>query len=167
MAFTIERPSKKVLEILEDENFVEIGVLGHFGDTMYLNKKVPAFQEVLKKGQIEITKIEKKINEVSKEDIYPVRNMRTSRAQGVRCPYYMGDSCQKPLLHYDANYEIVMERFGNTPEGQRLLQEKKRWLEEEAGGAPREDSRVASLAKKVDEGLFVAEASSVGGEENT
>ena len=126
LAFTIERPSKKVLEILEDENFVEIGVLGHFGDTMYLNKKVPAFQEVLKKGQIEITKIEKKINEVSKEDIYPVRNMRTSRAQGVRCPYYMGDSCQKPLLHYDANYEIVMERFGNTPEGQRLLQEKKR-----------------------------------------
>ena len=112
LAFTIERPSKKVLEILEYENFVEVGVLGHFGDTMYLNKKVPDFQEVLKKGQIEITKIEKKINEVRKEDISPVRNMRTSRAQGARCPYYMGDACQKPLLHYDANYEIVMERLG-------------------------------------------------------
>ena len=43
LAFTIERPSKKVLEILEDENFIEVGVLGHFGDTMYLNKKAPDF----------------------------------------------------------------------------------------------------------------------------
>ena len=60
-------------------------------------------------------------------------------------------------------HEIV----NNTPEGQRLLQEKKRRLEEEAGDAPREDSRVASLAEKVDEDLVVAEASSVGGEENT
>ena len=48
-----------------------------------------------------------------------------------------------------------------------LLQEKKRRLEEEAGGAPREDSRVASLAEKVDEDLVVAEASSVGGGEST
>ena len=55
----------------------------------------------------------------------------------------------------------------NTPEGQRLLQEKKRRLEEEASGVSREDSRVASLAEKVDEDLVVVEASSVGGEENT
>ena len=59
-------------------------------------------------------------------------------------------------------HEIV----NNMPEGQRLLQEKKRRLEEEAGGAPREDSRVASLAERVDEDLVVFEASSVG-EENT
>ena len=63
--------------------------------------------------------------------------------------------------------EQLHEIVNNTPEGQRLLQEKKRRLEEEAGGAPREDSRVASLAEKVDEDLVVAEASSVGGEENT
>jgi len=47
-------------------------------------------------------------------------------------------------------HEIV----NNTPEGQRLLQEKKRKLEEEAGGTPREERQVF-------------EASSVGGEENT
>ena len=63
--------------------------------------------------------------------------------------------------------EQLHEIVNNTPEGQKLLQEKKRRLEEEAGGVPREDSRVASLAKKVDEDLVVAEASSVGGEENT
>ena len=63
--------------------------------------------------------------------------------------------------------EQLREIVNNTPEGQRLLQEKKRRLEEEAGGAPREDSRVASLAEKVDEDLVVAEASSVGSEENT
>jgi hypothetical protein len=59
--------------------------------------------------------------------------------------------------------EQLHEIVNNTPEGQRLLQEKKRRLEEEAGGAPREDSRVASLAEKVDEDLVVVEASSVGG----
>ena len=63
--------------------------------------------------------------------------------------------------------EQLHEIVNNTPEGQRLLQEKKRRLEEEAGGAPREDSRVASLAERVDEGLVVVEASSVGGEEST
>jgi len=63
--------------------------------------------------------------------------------------------------------EQLHEIVNNTPEGQRLLQEKKRRLEEEAGGAPREDSRVASLAEKVDEDLVVVKASSVGGEENT
>ena len=62
--------------------------------------------------------------------------------------------------------EQLHEIVNNTPEGQRLLQEKKRRLEEEAGGAPREDSRVASLAERVDEDLVVFEASSVG-EENT
>ena len=63
--------------------------------------------------------------------------------------------------------EQLHEIVNNTPEGQRLLQEKKRRLEEEAGGVSREDSRVASLAEKVDEDLVVVEASSVGGEENT
>jgi len=63
--------------------------------------------------------------------------------------------------------EQLHEIVNNTPEGQRLLQEKKQRLEEEAGGVPREDSRVASLAEKVDEDLVVAEASSVGGEEST
>ena len=63
--------------------------------------------------------------------------------------------------------EQLHEIVNNTPEGQRLLQEKKRRLEDEAGGAPREDSRVASLAEKVDEDLVVVDASSVGGEENT
>ena len=63
--------------------------------------------------------------------------------------------------------EQLHEIVNNTPEGQRLLQEKKRRLEEEASGVSREDSRIASLAEKVDEDLVVVETSSVGGEENT
>ena len=112
LAFTIERPSKKVLEILELQNFVEVGILGNFGDTMYLNKRTPKFIEVLKKGQIQITKIEKKIVEVTEEDIFPVRNVRKSRAQGVRCPYHKLDHCHKTLLHYTATYETVLKRLG-------------------------------------------------------
>ena len=45
--------------------------------------------------------------------------------------------------------EQLHEIVNNTPEGQRLLQEKKQRLEEEAGGVPREDSRVASLAERL------------------
>ena len=53
-------------------------------------------------------------------------------------------------------HEIV----NNTPEGQRLLLEKKRRLEEEANALPREDSRVVSLADKVDENLAFGESNS-------
>ena len=61
-------------------------------------------------------------------------------------------------------HEIV----NNTPEGQRLLQEKKRDLKRKSAVClVKKDSRVASLADRVDEDLVVAEASSVGGEENT
>ena len=63
--------------------------------------------------------------------------------------------------------EQLHEIVNNTPEGQRLLQEKKRRLEQEAGDVPREDSRVTSLADKVGEDLVVVDASSVGGEGDT
>ena len=63
--------------------------------------------------------------------------------------------------------EQLHEIVNNTPERQRLLQEKERRLEEEAGGTPRDNSRVAPLADRVDEDLVVVEALSVGGEENT
>ena len=63
--------------------------------------------------------------------------------------------------------EQLHEIVNNTPEGQRLLQEKKRRLEQEVGGVPREDSRVTSLADKVGEDLVVVDASSVGGEGDT
>lgn len=56
--------------------------------------------------------------------------------------------------------EQLHEIVNNTPEGQRLLQEKKQRLEEEAGGVPREDSRVVSLADKVDENLAFGESNS-------
>ena len=69
----------------------------------------------------------------------------------------------KVWKHPEQLHEIV----NNSPEGQRLLQVKKRSLEEEAGSVPREDSRVTSLADRVDDDSVVAEASSVGGEENT
>ena len=91
----------------------------------------------------------------------PTSYLQTNLCTTYRClPLFLERSVSSELLKL---FDIV----NNTPEGQRLLQEKKRRLEEEAGGAPREDSRVASLAEKVDEDLVVAEASSVGGEENT
>jgi hypothetical protein len=56
--------------------------------------------------------------------------------------------------------EQLHEIVNNTPEGQRLLLEKKRRLEEEANALPREDSRVVSLADKVDENLAFGESNS-------
>ena len=76
-------------------------------------------------------------------------------------------NCKERGEKFEFTPEQLHEIVNNTPEGQRLLQEKKRRLEEEAGGVSREDSRVASLAEKVDEDLVVVEASSVDDEENT
>ena len=53
--------------------------------------------------------------------------------------------------------EELHEIVNNTPEGQRLLLEKKRRLEEEANALPREDSRVDALADKLGEDLLVEE----------
>ena len=61
--------------------------------------------------------------------------------------------------------EQLHEIVNNTPEGQRLLQEQKQRHEEVievAGSVAKEDSRVASLADMVDEGLAV-ETSNEGG----
>ena len=58
--------------------------------------------------------------------------------------------------------EQLDEIIKNTPEGQRLLQEKKKRLEEETGGVPREDSSLASLADKLDEDLIVEKKSPDG-----
>ena len=55
--------------------------------------------------------------------------------------------------------EQLDEIIKNTPEGQRLLQEKKQKLEEETGAVPREDSSVASLADKLDKDLIVEKKS--------
>ena len=80
---------------------------------------------------------------------------------------YWNVECFSEVKKNEFTPEQLHEIVNNTPEGQRLLQEKKRRLEEEAGAVPREDSRVASLAEKVDEDLVVVEASSVDDEENT
>jgi hypothetical protein len=37
-AFTIERPTKDILQILMQQNYVEVGILGAFGDTMFLSR---------------------------------------------------------------------------------------------------------------------------------
>ena len=58
--------------------------------------------------------------------------------------------------------EQLDEIIKNTPEGQRLLQEKKQRLEEETGAVPREDSSVASLADKLDKDLIVEKKSPDG-----
>ena len=58
--------------------------------------------------------------------------------------------------------EQLDEIIKNTPEGQRLLQEKKKRLEEETGGVSREDSSIASLADKLDKDLIVEKKSPDG-----
>jgi len=109
-ALSIERPNKNVLAILKKQNFVEIGVLGNFGEVLYLNNKIENFMEKLKLGQIEVTKIEKKLESVAENDILPLKN-RKGMAQGVRCPYYKLKLCHKDLLHYTATYEEVLSRL--------------------------------------------------------
>ncbi|ACO68203.1 predicted protein [Micromonas commoda] len=111
--FTIERPDESLRDGLRDRSYVEVGILGTFGDTMYLSNATPNFREVLKRGQESITMISKQISKISDADIGPVRRTGNLKkgdlvnhqyAFGVRCPYFELDSCGHELLPWDHPY---------------------------------------------------------------
>ena len=54
---TVERPGEVGLKVLSLHGYVEVGILGNFGDTCYLHTSTPNFAKVLRKGQEEITRI--------------------------------------------------------------------------------------------------------------
>jgi hypothetical protein len=110
-SITIERPRTDVLEVLKNEGYVEVGILGNFGDTMYLNRRTPNFKAVLRTGQRAITKITLKKHIITDSDIRPVRqtNRKTNKSQaiGVRCPFFSSRCAQFDLLPWSASYEDV------------------------------------------------------------
>jgi hypothetical protein len=107
--FTIERPKSDVLRILEHQGYVEVGILGTFGDTCYLQRSTPDFWHILERGQ-------RKVAEIAGDSTYfPLKNMKPIRttnnhATGVRCPYYLLDKCTG-LMPWDLSYERVVERI--------------------------------------------------------
>jgi hypothetical protein len=114
-AMTIERPTKKILAILQEQQFVEVGILGFggldsIGESVYLNKKTPNFMEILRQGQIQVTKIARKLDSVTEKDIVPVKNTN-GWASGVRCPYYKVALCQKDLVPYSVKYKEILKRW--------------------------------------------------------
>lgn len=109
-AMTVERPTEKILAILKEQQFVEVGILSYIGESVYLNKKTPNFMKILRQGQIQITKIERKLDTVTEKDIVPVKN-KMGWASGVRCPYYKAALCQRDLVHYSVKYKKIMERW--------------------------------------------------------
>lgn len=50
--FTIERPNQRVRKILLEHDYVEVGVLGTFGDIMYILRTMPGFEDSMKSAQI-------------------------------------------------------------------------------------------------------------------
>jgi len=108
---TIERPKDDVRSILRAQNYVEVGVLGDYGDTMFLNAATPNFKEVLRVGQFEITMQQRQENDnkiskaMSDVDLRPVRV--NNAAMGVRCPYYLLEKCGRVLPAWDTPYEEI------------------------------------------------------------
>ena len=49
--FTIERPNQRVREILFEHDYAEVGVLGNFGDIMYMLRTMPGFETSMKSAQ--------------------------------------------------------------------------------------------------------------------
>jgi len=49
--FTIERPNQRVRAILFEQNYVEVGILGTFGDIMYMLRNMPDFEASMKRAQ--------------------------------------------------------------------------------------------------------------------
>jgi hypothetical protein len=108
--FTIERPVDRLRERLGTLGYVEVGILGTFGDTMYLSKATPNFEQILAQGQVAITKVMKRLKVVTEEDIGPVKlkghpeiaNMEDFvYVSGVRCPHFQLEDCGNLLKSWD------------------------------------------------------------------
>jgi len=91
---------------------VEVGVLGTFGDTMFLHTETPNFKEVLRIGQLEVTMQQRQIirdvfnKDLSDADLRPIRV--NNIAMGVRCPYTLLDKCGRALPAWDTPYEEII-----------------------------------------------------------
>ena len=51
---TIERPKEDVRKMLKAQKYVEVGIIGDYGDSMYLHSETPNFHDVLRVGQMEV-----------------------------------------------------------------------------------------------------------------
>ena len=108
--FTIERPNADVRAILSKQKYFEVGILGWFGDTMFMSAGTPDFKQKLRRGQLEITKLMKKIDSVDENDIGPVPDSKNrGYAMGVRCPYTKLAVCGKRLLSWDVELSSVLD----------------------------------------------------------
>ena len=92
--FTIERPNDDVRLILRQQNYAEVGILGDFGDTMFLSRDADDFLSLLKLGQEAIMRIT--ANDAL-DTLGPVKVVssynRREVAIGVRCQYFRLDEC--------------------------------------------------------------------------
>ena len=94
------------------KKYVEDGVLGDYGDTMFLHTDTPNFKEVLRIGQLEVTMQQRQINrgalnkDLSDVDLRPIRVNNV--AMGVRCPYTLLDKCGRALPAWDTPYEEII-----------------------------------------------------------
>jgi len=114
--FTIERPAEQLRTRLAFLGYVEVGILGNFGDTMYLSKATPSFEKVLSRGQVAITKITKQLKHVTEQDIGPVIKIKKgdpeidtddfAYAKGVRCPHFHLKECAHLLKAWDDPYSL-------------------------------------------------------------
>jgi hypothetical protein len=97
-SMTIERPRQDVLKSLSQYGFVEVGILGDFGDTMYLSRRTPQFLSRLKAAQIKVTQLTKERykDHLMKEELrMEIGSFRVNDVTvGVRCPYTKINDCE-------------------------------------------------------------------------
>ena len=95
---TIERPTIDVLQILTQEGYVEVGILGSFGDTMFLSRATPNFCTVLERAQRKIMEL---VHPEHRGNSTALAPRRVNTEQGtIRCPHTELNSCGSTLLHW-------------------------------------------------------------------
>ena len=95
---TIERPTIDILQILTQEGYVEVGILGGFGDTMFLSRRTPNFYTVLERAQRKIMELVYPEHRGNSTALAP-RRINT-RPGTIRCPHTELNSCGSTLLHW-------------------------------------------------------------------
>ncbi|CAL58417.1 Methyltransferase FkbM [Ostreococcus tauri] len=98
--FTIERPTEDILQILMRKGYVEVGILGSFGDTMFLSRGTPHFDSVLKRAQSKIMEVIYPELQGNTSALTP-RRVHTEKG-AIRCPYTELDTCGSTLMHWQA-----------------------------------------------------------------
>ena len=113
---TIERPKEDVRKMLKVQKYVEVGIMGDYGDSMYLHSETPNFHDVLRVGQMEVMRQHGSPPSALSidDDFTPIRH--NNLAIGVRCPYHMLDLCGGDLVAWDASHEEIVRRL-RRPQG--------------------------------------------------